>query len=100
MNFPCAKVTFYFKRRAGLLVCGFGGGESSPARNAALNRRSTAVYIIMLAVFAGGMWMILSFGSSHLRAPIDLAGEWDLAPLPGTAGEVQRLRVEQSGKFF
>jgi hypothetical protein len=64
-----------------------------------VNRRSTLVYIIMLSVFAGGMWLILSYGSSHLAAPIDLAGEWELSPLPGTAGDVQRLHIDQSGKF-
>jgi len=94
--FPLAPRPFFDP----VLGCVIGGGESSPTRNAALNRRSTLVYITMLAVFAGGMWMILSYGSSHLSAPIDLAGEWELSPLTGTAGDTQHLRIDQSGKFF
>src|SRR5436190_22566204 len=63
--------------------------------------RSTIVYVLMIGVFAAGLWLILGPGASLLSPPPqDLSGDWELAPLPGTAGDVQTLRVEQSGKFF
>jgi hypothetical protein len=62
--------------------------------------RSTIVYILMLGVFAVGLWLILDIGSALLTPPEDLAGDWELSPLAGTGGDVQSLRVEQSGLFF
>src|SRR5205814_3993715 len=60
--------------------------------------RSTIVYILMIGVFALGLWGILAAGS-HLTAREDLSGDWSLTPLPGTSGDMQSLRVLQSGRF-
>jgi hypothetical protein len=58
---------------------------------------ATAVYTIMMLVFATGMWAILVFGST-LEARPDLAGEWEL--LPERDGvEPLRATIEQSGRF-
>jgi hypothetical protein len=68
--------------------------------------RATFVYIIMLVVFGAGLWAIISFGSILLRAPEDLAGEWQLFA-PGSTRDgvgddkpVKKMSIEQSGKFF
>src|SRR5262245_10537849 len=52
-------------------------------------KRSTCVYILMIAIFAVGLWLILRFGSSRLTARPDLAGDWALVSLPGTPAEIQ-----------
>jgi hypothetical protein len=63
--------------------------------------RSTIVYVLMVGVFAAGLWLILGPGAALLPPPPpDMAGDWELTPLPGTAGDIQTLRVEQSGRFF
>ncbi len=59
---------------------------------------ATAVYAIMLVVFAAGMWTILAYGST-LRAPPDLAGEWELTAEGNDAAKVLRATIEQSGRF-
>ncbi len=56
--------------------------------------KATSVYVVMVVVLVGGLWMILSMGST-LMPPTDLAGKWELAGPAGT----QELSVEQSGKF-
>ena len=56
--------------------------------------KATSVYVIMVAVLVGGLWFILSLGST-LLPPTDLAGKWELS---GPAGSADLL-VEQSGKF-
>ena len=62
--------------------------------------RSSIVYIVMVAVFAAGMWVILGFGSRALRAPEDLAGEWELHPADGDGAAAKSMHVEQSGRFL
>jgi hypothetical protein len=57
------------------------------------------IYILILAVFAAGLWLILKYGSATLVARQDLAGEWELSPLPGTGSELRSLRIEQSGRY-
>jgi hypothetical protein len=62
---------------------------------------ATAVYAIMLALYAAGMWTILAVGST-LRPQPDLAGEWEFAVLDThgqPAPNVERVTVEQSGRF-
>jgi hypothetical protein len=63
---------------------------------------ATAVYAIMLAVYAAGMWAILAVGST-LRPQPDLAGEWEFvredASGQADAAKVERVTVEQSGRF-
>ena len=56
--------------------------------------KATSVYVIMVAVLIGGLWLILALGST-LVPPTDLAGKWELKGASGT----QALSVEQSGKF-
>lgn len=62
---------------------------------------ATAVYAIMIALFAAGMWAILAYGST-LRAQPDLAGEWELVPEAGSdqsSRQAERVTIEQSGRF-
>src|SRR3954470_7568365 len=59
---------------------------------------ATAVYTIMVLIFAVGMWAILAFGST-LRAPPDLAGDWIFAPEGDPRQETLHATIEQSGKF-
>jgi hypothetical protein len=59
---------------------------------------ATAVYVIMMLVFATGMWAVLVFGST-LRAPPDLAGEWELLPEGDPHAPTLRATIEQSGRF-
>ncbi|MBC8109011.1 MAG: hypothetical protein H7Z14_20665 [Anaerolineae bacterium] len=54
--------------------------------------------MIMLLVFAGGMWAVLVFGST-LQAQPDLAGEWELAPEGRGKQEPIRATIEQSGRY-
>jgi hypothetical protein len=56
--------------------------------------KATSVYVVMVVVLVGGLWLILSMGAT-LLPPTDLAGKWELAGPDGT----QELSVEQSGKF-
>jgi hypothetical protein len=56
--------------------------------------RATSVYVIMVAVLVGGLWLILSLGST-LLPPTDLAGKWELTGPDGPTD----LTVQQSGKF-
>ena len=62
---------------------------------------ATAMYAIVMLVFATGMWAILAYGST-LQAPIDLAGQWELSPVHDTAIGSAPLRatIEQSGRFL
>jgi hypothetical protein len=57
--------------------------------------KATSVYVIMVVVLFGGLWLILSMGST-LVPPTDLGGKWELSGPSGT----QNLSVEQSGKFI
>lgn len=59
---------------------------------------ATAVYVIMMLVFATGMWAVLVFGST-LRAAPDLAGEWELLPEGDPRAETLHTTLEQSGRF-
>ena len=65
-------------------------------------QRGTFIYVMMLAIFGTGLWAILSFGSILLRAPEDLAGEWQLydPQAEPDADPVKSMSVEQSGRFF
>jgi hypothetical protein len=56
--------------------------------------KATSIYVIMIAVLIGGLWLILAMGST-LMPPTDLAGKWELKNPSGT----RDLSVEQSGKF-
>ena len=60
---------------------------------------ATAVYTIMILVFAAGMWAILAFGST-LRAQPDLAGDWQLIPEGDPKQEVLRATIDQSGRYL
>jgi hypothetical protein len=57
--------------------------------------RATFTYVVMVAVFVGGLWVILSFGST-LRPPMDLAGKWEITSANGT----EEMNIEQSGRFL
>jgi|SRR6476469_5590850 hypothetical protein len=59
---------------------------------------ATAVYVIMMLIFATGMWAVLVFGST-LRPPPDLAGEWELLPESDPRAETLKATLEQSGRF-
>jgi hypothetical protein len=60
--------------------------------------RATLVYILMLIGCGGGLWGILRAGAP-LRAPLDLAGTWDVLP-GGTGGDLgPTMTVEQSGRY-
>ena len=60
---------------------------------------ATAMYAIMLLVFACGMWAILVYGST-LQAQPDLAGEWELSPEGRGTQEPLRANIEQSGRYL
>lgn len=64
--------------------------------------RATSIYLGMLAVFAAGLWAILSAGSVFLHAPADLAGDWSLEPVETALGKdsAHSMHIEQSGRFF
>lgn len=63
--------------------------------------KATSVYIIMLAIFAAGLWAILSFGSILLHAPTDLAGKWELHPEDAPESPAAHtLAIDQSGRYF
>lgn len=56
------------------------------------------MYMIMLLVFACGMWAVLVLGST-LQAQPDLAGEWELAREGRVTQEPVRATIEQSGRY-
>jgi hypothetical protein len=56
--------------------------------------KATSVYVIMVVVLCGGLWLILAMGST-LVPPTDLGGKWELT----SASATRDLSVEQSGKF-
>jgi hypothetical protein len=56
--------------------------------------KATSVYVIMVVVLFGGLWLILAMGST-LIPPTDLGGKWELSGASGS----KNLSVEQSGKF-
>ncbi|HVT90438.1 MAG TPA: hypothetical protein VHD56_16410 [Tepidisphaeraceae bacterium] len=62
-------------------------------------KRATNVYIIMLAVFALGIWVTLSVGSIFLHAPTDLSGRWQLksATDPSITHDIL---IQQSGIYL
>jgi hypothetical protein len=63
--------------------------------------QSSYVYILWIVILAAGLWVIIGFGSTMLRAREDLAGEWELtAHQPSAAENVQKMKVEQSGCYF
>lgn len=62
--------------------------------------KSFSVYLISVIVFIAGVWLILKFGSKLLLTPEDLAGEWELTPSGSTPGAVEKMEVEQSGRYF
>lgn len=62
--------------------------------------RATIVYVLMLLLGVGGLWLILGAGS-RLRAPTDLSGAWGVGSedptIPETLGDT--VNIEQSGRF-
>jgi hypothetical protein len=56
--------------------------------------KAAGVYLVMVVVLVGGLWVILAVGST-LTPPTDVAGTWDLSGTDGT----RKLTVEQSGRF-
>lgn len=62
--------------------------------------RPTLVYIIMLAVCAGGVYAIMRVGA-NLHATPDLTGTWEVADAAKAAADAAgpTLSVEQSGRF-
>lgn len=68
--------------------------------------KAAATYVVMIGVLVAGLWLIIGLGS-HLRAPTDLSGRWELVELP-SAGAIaanaappatDSITVEQSGQF-
>jgi hypothetical protein len=64
-------------------------------------RRAYIVYILMVAVLAGGLAVVLTLGDS-LRAPDDLSGRWTVnwEKAPPGFSEKGEMRIDQSGQFF
>ena len=64
--------------------------------------RAYAIYFLMAATLAAGLWLILTLGDS-LRAPDDLAGawtvHWDHTP-PTEVPDKTVMHIDQSGRFF
>lgn len=56
------------------------------------------MYMIMLLVFAVGMWAVLVFGSTLQPQP-DIAGEWELSPEGRGNQQPIRATVQQSGRY-
>ena len=58
-------------------------------------------YLLMLAIFAGGLWAILRLGSG-LRAAPNVAGEWQIRWTDAGAGEAlpERIIIDQSGRYL
>ncbi len=67
-----------------------------------MQSRATFVYLLMLGLFGVGLWIIVSYGTIKLRAPEDLAGQWELFELGAALDDepLLSMTVEQSGKFF
>ena len=63
--------------------------------------RAYAIYILMFALLAGGLWLIFALGDA-VRAPDDVSGDWVVtwqkAPPPEMGEPI--MRVSQSGRFF
>lgn len=58
-------------------------------------------YLLMVAIFAGGLWGILRLGAG-LHAARNVAGEWDIVwthPTPNQALP-DRMTVDQSGRYL
>jgi hypothetical protein len=55
-------------------------------------------YVVMILVFALGLWAILRAGS-HLRAVPDVAGEWAVTWFDSRTNAPARMTVNQSGRF-
>src|SRR3954468_6431178 len=95
-----AKRTMYFDARVGntCYVSRFAGSllvlRVVPIRIT----NATAMYMIMLLVFACGMWAVLVLGSTLLAQP-DVAGEWELAPEGRGTQEPIRATIKQSGRY-
>jgi hypothetical protein len=63
--------------------------------------RAWIVYIVFFAILIGGLWVILTFGTS-LRAPDEMAGDWTVywERAPGKMADTTPMRIAQSGRFF
>ena len=58
-------------------------------------------YLLMIAIFAGGLWGILRLGSG-LRAARNVSGEWQLLWTDAARGEglPDRMTIDQSGRYL
>jgi hypothetical protein len=56
-------------------------------------------YVVMLAVFAAGLWLILRVGS-RLEAPKDIAGQWTLTWSNPQSDLPKQIAFRQSGRFI
>lgn len=58
-------------------------------------------YLLMLPVFAGGLWVVLRLGSG-LRAARNVAGEWQIQWNDAAPGEAlpDRMTIDQSGRYL
>jgi hypothetical protein len=62
-------------------------------------RKTQVTYLVMMLIFAAGLWAILRIGT-HLRAARNLAGEWQVAESSSELTPPGRLSLHQSGKFL
>ena len=62
-------------------------------------RNTKVTYVVMILLFAAGLWGILRLGS-HLRAAPDVAGQWSVSWDRAGARLPRRMTVNQSGKFL
>src|SRR5579859_3596494 len=89
MCFTLGREHFYHSRRSSrtMAVCGARGMN-----------KTHLTYLLMIAIFAGGLWGILRLGSG-LRAARNVAGEWEIVWSDATGGEAlpDRMTVDQSG---
>ena len=60
--------------------------------------RPSAIYLLTIAMLVIGLWAIMRIGT-HLRAPVELAGKWEMVADGDREGAKQMVMVEQSGKF-
>jgi hypothetical protein len=49
-------------------------------------------------LFGVALWMLLNWGSSHLKAPVDLTGNWQ--PQGELAQAAHSFNIRQSGRFI
>ena len=58
-------------------------------------------YLLMVAIFAGGLWGILRLGSG-LHAARNVAGEWEIDWTPASPDEAlpDRMIIDQSGRYL